>query len=208
MKSIIMSFQPKVCESIVNGVKTIELRKQRPEISTPFRSYLYCVPGPISTALVIRDSYAKLVHCANHKTAIAIGGKIVNGKVIGEFICDDIQKYSAEFTDDFAYEDIRRYEIDEDGEEQDMIITANDEEDPDDCAFLQKVHMSFKDVKRYVGTSFHDKPFYGFHIADLKIYDKPRELCEFHKELPKHRCSGCEKCEIVKSPKSWCYVKE
>ena len=34
------------------------------------------------------------------------------------------------------------------------------------------------------------KPLYGWHISDLKIYDKPRELSEFG---------------IARPPQSWCY---
>ena len=71
------------------------------------------------------------------------------------------------------------------------------------------------------------KMLYGWHITDLKIYAKPKELSEFYT-----RCySGCDKCKykswdydfssgkdlictvsnkkpITRPPQSWCYVEE
>jgi len=41
MKSVILSIQPKWCELIASGRKTIEVRKTRPQIDTPFKCYIY-----------------------------------------------------------------------------------------------------------------------------------------------------------------------
>ena len=55
---------------------------------------------------------------------------------------------------------------------------------------------------------------YGFHISDLVIYDKPKELSEFCKPVDCHRgtqrdnCVGCWDCEITRPPQSWYYVEE
>ena len=73
-------------------------------------------------------------------------------------------------------------------------------------------------------------PMYGWHISDLKIYDKPRELSEFGaicRHYDDGRCGRCEyydyannesysyeECAvdglkpITKAPQSWCYVEE
>lgn len=37
MKSIMLSIQPKYCEMIANGKKTVEVRKTRPKAEPPFR---------------------------------------------------------------------------------------------------------------------------------------------------------------------------
>lgn len=62
------------------------------------------------------------------------------------------------------------------------------------------------------------KKLYAWHISDLKIYDKPKELSEFRKpckiNLP--MCDRCEyystwngRCEnITRAPQGWCYVEE
>lgn len=41
-KSVLISIRPKWCEKITSGEKTIEVRKTRPKLDTPFRCYIYC----------------------------------------------------------------------------------------------------------------------------------------------------------------------
>ena len=41
-KAVMLSIRPKWCKKIVNGEKTIEVRKTRPNIATPFKCYIYC----------------------------------------------------------------------------------------------------------------------------------------------------------------------
>lgn len=78
-KSVLISIQPKWCKKIVNGEKTIEVRKTRPKIDTPFKCYVYC------TEPNTKDPWKFLeIHSPDGK--IHKG----NGKVIGEFICDAI----------------------------------------------------------------------------------------------------------------------
>lgn len=48
--------------------------------------------------------------------------------------------------------------------------------------------------------------FYGWHISDLVIYDKPKELGEFCKSL--QRGGGLVYEPIKRPPQSWCYVEE
>lgn len=73
------------------------------------------------------------------------------------------------------------------------------------------------------------KPLYFWHISNLKIYEKPKELSEFHKPckcLDEYEgevycdCLNCEDagdsdygiiaCDrtITRPPQSWCYVEE
>lgn len=78
--------------------------------------------------------------------------------------------------------------------------------------------FSFDEMNNYVG----DKIGYGWHISDLKIYDKPKELSEFYKPCS-YRGINCLVCAksgynddmridcfnyITRPPKSWCYVEE
>lgn len=48
-------------------------------------------------------------------------------------------------------------------------------------------------------TDNHKGHVWGWHISQLKICDKPKELSEFS-------CDG--KKPILRPPQSWCYVKE
>lgn len=66
-KAVLISIRPKWCEKIINGDKTIEVRKTRPKMNTPFKCYIYCTQGGV---------------------ALEAWGK--HGKIIGEFTCDRI----------------------------------------------------------------------------------------------------------------------
>lgn len=78
-KAVMMSIRPKWCEKIANGEKTIEVRKTRPKMDTPFKCYIYC-------------TLPKYPHedfiATNYPSPQFYGG----GKVIGEFICDAITR--------------------------------------------------------------------------------------------------------------------
>ena len=45
MKAVLISIQPKWCELIANGKKTVEVRKTKPKIDVPFKCYIYCTQG-------------------------------------------------------------------------------------------------------------------------------------------------------------------
>lgn len=78
MKSILMSIKPKWCELIASGKKTIEVRKTRPKIDTPFMVYIYETQGDTDTPFVDEDGH------------VIFKGR---GLVIGEFVCDKIEQY-------------------------------------------------------------------------------------------------------------------
>ena len=80
---------------------------------------------------------------------------------------------------------------------------------------LRDTCLTVKEIQDY-GKG---KTLYGWHISDLKIYDKPRELSEFIKPCP-YGDSPCQVCEyysdysgecrniITRQPQSWMYVEE
>ena len=41
-KAVLISIRQEWCERIINGQKTIEVRKTRPKMDTPFKCYIYC----------------------------------------------------------------------------------------------------------------------------------------------------------------------
>lgn len=69
-KAVMISIKPEWCELIAKKEKTIEVRKTRPKIKTPFKCYIYETKG------LYRGS----------------GGCLFQGlgKVIGEFVCNFI----------------------------------------------------------------------------------------------------------------------
>ena len=231
MKSILISIKPQWCEKIVSGEKTIEVRKSAPK-EVPLKAYIYAtMPKRFYKCGAVNTS-DELLWLANGKIEMCDGFKFwadgdeyqnLNGKVIGEFICDKVDKYTAEFVDNDCYEDIRRIWIDDDGEEDFEIVTSNDRDNPEDCELLKKSCLTYAELKNYIGANFHDIPFYGLHISDLKIYDKPKELSEFRKPCPYSENMLCNFClksgylpnmeigcfnTITRPPLSWCYVEE
>ena len=63
--------------------------------------------------------------------------------------------------------------------------------------------LSESDIHRYA----NGKQLNGWHISDLQIYDKPRELSEFHKPTMPIGLRY-EDDAIKRPPESWCYVEE
>ena len=95
MKAILISIQPKWVEKIARGVKTIEVRKTRPKIETPFKCYVYCTKDKNDTFFA-----EKVFDGEKGKYAVPYVG---NGKVIGEFVCDRIDDYIYKGTDNQLY---------------------------------------------------------------------------------------------------------
>ncbi len=98
MNNILISIKPQWCNLILNGRKTLEIRKSKPNLTTPFRCYIYCSEKNAQNPhhiLEIHNSDGKIIKA--------------NGKVIGEFICDYIKEYRTELyeSDGEYYENIR-----------------------------------------------------------------------------------------------------
>lgn len=112
------------------------------------------------------------------------------GQVIGEFICDKVER------------------LEEHIEQGGLYYTLSD---------------TFNEQAQLDNWELHDygkgKTLYGWHISDLKIYDKPKELSEFRKPCDRFLdCCTCRRlvrneymsCDnkITRPPQSWCYVED
>ena len=80
-KAVLISIHPKWCDRISDGRKTIEVRKTRPRIKTPFKCFIYMTSGGYEW----RDAWCTAI--------MPPCGDLYNGaqKIIGEFICDEIE---------------------------------------------------------------------------------------------------------------------
>lgn len=141
-EAVLISIQPRWCELIASGRKTIEVRKTKPKLQTPFKCYIYCTQGSSKDLRIIKQS-------TYHNRM----------KVIGEFVCDRI-RCETEIADGLV----------------DEVLESTS------C-------VSARELYEYANGS----ALYAWHISNLKIYDKPKELNEFH---------------FLKPPQSWCYVEE
>lgn len=155
MKAVLISIRPEWCYRIASGEKTIEIRKSKPKLSTPFKCYIYCtskINGPLS---------------------VFWNGDIIgNGKVIGEFICDRIEYLDMDSIGIGFWKNNKFSYIADLGWNTDLTLGE----------FINYTE---------------DKRVYGWHIAELVIYDKPKELSNFY----------CRKL-LTRPPQSWCYVEE
>ena len=171
MKSVLASIKPEYCKLIASGQKTVEIRKTRPKIDTLFRCYIY----------ETKASYAVWHKGATTKYGVGCG------KVIGEFVCDRISEYEMEWCGGFAepvYQDIREIYYDDYLEDETFSLVASNEmtnSELNKCSLLADSCLSFDDIGMYVcgKKDFGFHTFYGWHISDLKIYDKPKGLDEF-----------------------------
>lgn len=188
-KAVLMSMQPKWCELIASGKKTVEVRKTKPKLDVPFKVYIYCT----------RYEKGKLIWKQGNKF---LGYKLtdVSGKIIGEFACDSIIQI----------------DYNKNGYGLDSFVING---------VIAKSCVPEKELYHYL----QGKRPYLWHISNLKIYDKPKELSEFYRKCEKMPCEGCEHlkyqrvnaneydfdCEffnynvpLTRPPQSWCYVEE
>lgn len=106
-------------------------------------------------------------------------------------------KFEGEFHDDGSTEELRRVWYDEDDGERDAELFAENGEQNYLCT---SSCLTWGELKKYIGIGYHT--FYGWHISDLKIYDKPRELSDFLKPCPDtfHYCTICKHCVKIIPP--------
>ena len=195
-KAVLMSMHPKWCYKIckIIGIdffgktkywKRLDLRKSTPKV-VPFKAYIYCTKDA-KLQLWVGKRYSYLDDRSHNAF-----DECVNGKVIGEFVCDYVLRHCEMSNADIAEE---------------MSCVAREE----------------------IFEYSNGKEVFGWHISNLKIYDKPKELSSFYRKCEKMPCEGCEhlkyqrvnaneydfECEffnynvpLTRPPQSWCYVEE
>lgn len=190
MKAVMKSVSPRICEKVANGDCTILVSKTAPKCEVPFKCYIYCTfpKKPAYTLWLNRRTKNKF---------------LADGKVIGEFVCDKVFLLHP-YTYDGGNADRERRKL---------IQTF--EGSSKENEILAATCLTQDEMFDYIGAGNYG---YGWHISDLKIYDKPKELNEFRKpckiNLP--MCDRCDyystwngRCEnITRAPQSWCYVEE
>ena len=188
MRSVLISIRPKWCELIASGKKTIEVRKTRPKLETPFKCYIYCTKPKMITQYVFKpEDYPeymrpkKTVFCkAPDASSPFCSEANGNGKVIGEFVCDKIDVL-----------------FNTDGNPANYMTKVLP-------SILKNSALSYDEFARYVGSRAPKNNIFGWHISDLKIYDKPKEVGEFHHCGENYHFDSV----VIKPPQSWCYVED
>ena len=198
MKAIMKSVSPRICEKVANGDCSILVSKTAPKCEVPFKCYIYMT--------ATKERFYLWEYATSYENS---KGEILDGsqKVIGDFVCDKIIEWQ--------YDKCHQYYV----------------EYPDDCTSYfpyLKCHSEATGLKCSALENYgKGKPLYGWHISDLKIYDKPKELREFYtidesgndcciacvhhetsiEEMPCRTCTG-ERRYLYRAPQSRCYVEE
>lgn len=209
MKSVMLSIKPKWCELIASGRKTIEVRKTRPKLETPFKCYIYCTSVK---GLNLQD-YVNVHRATN--------GAVDDwsDKVIGEFTCDETLQFNH---DDYNPPD---YDISDD--------------DLNRTCLLQEDLYRYASGKTLYGWHISDLVIYDVprELSEFVVNDKmaiktcrhrirwgqPESVTQHGGWIKGGYCCtrysepvSCEPvfCEnyitkpVSRPPQSWCYVEE
>lgn len=216
-KAVLISIKPKWCDLIVRGKKTIEVRKTRPKLETPFTAYIYCTKAPQHLITIFKDGEETVDGEIHHGKPVFLkcdkylpdSIRDKTQMIIGKFTCDDIDR-------------ITPLASSIPGNLEERILGS--------CLTAQQVeaYAGWKGWMRLVDC--HDA--YCWHISDLKIYDQPKPLSSFSRYdfrgMNGTDVCGNEACEhyqpsgsymlpptcaingccLSKPPQSWCYVAE
>lgn len=185
MKSIMLSFKPNYIEKIFSNKKKIDVRKIKPNIEPPFKCYMYCTKNKGLNDILW--------------TTYPIGSikNYSNGKIVGEFICDDIYCYNTKTADKYSY--IRKssgFTEDEfkeyiNNSERFYVLTISD-------VIMYNELKSLTDFRRICTCRNKDNICLNHDCISVNhIYDKDMNVIK----------SYC--CDfITKAPQSYYYVEE
>lgn len=221
MREIMISVQPQWVEKILNGEKTIEIRKTMPKCELPCKVYIYCTKNSkqiLAGTSIVKHSWV----CWNRREWSSqqkkdCGYGRYNGKVVAEFTLTKIDKIEICDPDVLVNGEM----VDVMGYKADTGLTLDKFTD----------YIGYGDDHDGWGSKEWSKG-YGWHIDDLKIYDNPKELSEFSHYIPDNQCPkkecgiDCEDCmsydsehetclalyylyrQIKRPPQSWFYVEK
>ena len=185
MKAILISIKPEWVAKILNGEKTIEIRKTMPKCDLPIDVYIYCTKQND-----LFKSYIRMGYYTTRSTAddLSYNGK---GKVVAKFTLNKVGEVKQIQTDNWFIE-IRKGIIDK-------VIASTP-------TILEKSCLTYEELNSYL----KGKNGYAWHIDNLVIFDRPKELNEFKKR------NGCMDFQgyvkylyepLTKAPQSWQFVE-
>lgn len=174
MKAVLRSIKPYWLYLILIGKKTVEIGKTFPKSEDWSKTvFLYCSKDMRSFNLIPPKDRVWMLEYL--------------GKVACKFVCgriDTIGKRGINNNFDYCY--------------QSLNVFGNDDIEVEITA-IQKSCIPKVELNAYGATSMR---LFAWHISDLKIYDKPRELSEFSK------CGFGHPVPLKRPPQSFCYVEE
>lgn len=195
MKAIMISIKPKWCAKIMNGEKTIEVRKNK-ALANAIQNlidengyadiYVYCSKGKTLQKQCSKIVNGKMidVHWNTDKNEGGFGG--FNGKVLFKFSCYKVEEIKNNLAMRFFTESANEKELSEKS-----------------CLNGDKLFWYLAPQELKVKCCG-----YAIYISNLEIFDKPKELSEFYNIVPSKLPLTREIKYLTKAPLNFCYVEE
>lgn len=158
MIGILLPIKPKYVAEILNGRKTIEIRKTMPKCDLPIDVYIYCTKD---------KKYANLIN----------RGGFLTGMVVAKFTLNKVEEW------DIWQEDLE-----------------------------EKLKLACLSIKEFDDYS-KGQVAYAWHISNLEIFDKPKELYEFEStkqclvDVIRQTQPILQNIRLTKAPQSFCYIE-
>lgn len=151
-KAILLSVSPKWCGLIASRRKTLEIRKSKPKLETPFKVYIYCTKG--RSLHFWRSKTYSYADDHSHNAFDLCG----DGKVIGEFVCDRVYQYTTSNLTDGV--DIAENEVITQSclSRKELDAYEHNTEPKENCIYLLGL--------------------YCWHITALNIYDRSIDIAK------------------------------
>jgi predicted transcriptional regulator len=212
MTATLMPIRPQHLVNVLNGKKTLEIRKSVPK---DFKGWVYLyvtksTGGRIAMNkpyLFMSSTEKDFLKACNADIYLLSNLKpirdILNGTIPCRFWFDEYDTHPfVDVSIPTGYEDWDGNFVDTTEEEMGYYITGDD---------LDKMCLSYNEVANY-GKS---KDLYALHIKQLEIFDEPKSLTEFKKWTKKIIYSGMD-CPpyvddvlvpVTKAPQSYMFVE-
>ena len=183
-KAVMLSIRPKWVEKIASGEKTIEVRKTKPKLETPFKCYIYCTLPKYPHEDFIATDYPMPQF---------YGG----GKVVGEFTCDQIIDAWWDYVPDAITREVtggNLEALDGIGMTDEELFSYVGDSMRGHCYGWHISDLLIYDEPREL-TAFRRACKNSWYCESCAMYWENNGTC------------GNESLQIRRPPQSWCYVE-
>lgn len=201
MKAVLLSIRPEWCNFIIRGQKTLEVRRTRPKLETPFRVYVYCTKAPQHLITIFKDGEE------------IEDGEIHHGKPVflkcDKYLPDSIRDKTQMIIGEFTCDGI-----------ENVVIPYPAYQNELDPKFILSSGVPYAQLHCYASSGETRDNLFFWHISDFKLYKEPVRLKDFWAIQPcSGKCHTCRRCDaktmeckgehlgIDRPPQSWCYVE-
>ena len=201
-KAILIPIKPIWCAKIMNGDKTIEVRKNKALYKATIKLikkqgyatfYMYCTKDKLglfknspSIYKLTKEQY-DIVDDVKHNNGMF---EILNGKVVAKFTVRKAEEIECAI--DYDHEDGRSCTYHTDSICQEIL---------GECSCL------YDDIDEYLDWKPDNIVGHAYRIEDLVIFDEPKELSEFQKPRTFVEKVWGIPYKLTKAPQNFCYVE-